>query len=135
MRTLIVEDDFTSRKLIQTYLSDYGECVVAVNGIEAIEAFSQSFEEDNPYDLVCLDIMMPDMDGMEALQTIRKIEDKFDIGGLDRTKVIMTTALDSSGDIFGAFRTGCEAYLVKPIRKPELVEEMQKLGLISEIPL
>lgn len=131
MKFLIVEDDFTARKLLQTYLSDYGDCLTAVDGQEAVEAIRQALEEDQPYDLICLDIMMPEMDGHDALQTIRHIEKQHGISGLDCTKVIMTTALRDSKHITDAFRTGCEAYIVKPVRKEKLLKEMEKLGLIE----
>ena len=75
MRTLIVEDDFTSRLLLQTYLSRYGECHVAINGKEAVEAFRMSKQNGSKYDLICMDIMMPEMDGQTALREIRALEE------------------------------------------------------------
>ncbi len=131
MKCLIVEDDFISRKLLQTYLTDCADCYVACDGREAVEAFTEALEADQPYDLICLDIMMPDMGGREALTEIRRIENEHGIGGLDGVKVIMTTALDDSINIFGAFREGCEAYVVKPICKDKLLAEIEKLGLLS----
>lgn len=131
MKFLIVEDDFTARKLLQMYLSDYGDCFIAVNGNEAVEAVQQALEEAQPYDLVCLDIMMPEMDGHGVLKTIRHMEKEHGISGLDSVKVIMTTALRDSKHITGAFSTGCEAYIVKPVGKEKLLEEMEKLGLIE----
>ena len=74
MRILIAEDDFASRKAILKFLSAYGECDVTVDGMEAIDAFMMAIEEDDPYDLVCLDVMMPVMDGYQALKNIRDIE-------------------------------------------------------------
>ena len=130
MKSLIVEDDFAARKLMQIYLSEFGECFIAVNGKEAVEAFTTALDQKEPYDLVCLDIMMPEMDGMEALKIIRGIEAENGILGLSGAKVIMTTAKERSKDIFGAFNTGCEAYLIKPVRRPGLVEEIKKLGLL-----
>ena len=132
MKCLIVEDDFTARKLMQIYLSEFGKCFVAVNGKEAIQAVTQAFDEDEPYDLIALDIMMPEMDGIEALKAIRSLEKERGITGLDTVKVIMTTAKGQSQDIFDAFNTGCEAYLIKPIRKPDLIDEIRKLGLLTE---
>ena len=132
MRYLIVEDDFTARKLLQIYLSDYGDCVVAVNGREAVEAVREALEEGRPYDLICLDIMMPEMDGHQALEEIRRIESAYGIAGLDVVKVIMTTALDDSENVMGAFRSGCEAYIVKPVIKKKLLEEIEKLGLVTK---
>jgi two-component system chemotaxis response regulator CheY len=129
MRFLIVEDDFAARRLLQRYLSKCGNCDVAVNGNEAVQAFRQAMDAEERYDLICLDIMMPNMNGHETLKAIRKIESEHDINGLEGVKVIMTTALRDSRDIMGAFKEGCEAYIVKPIQKDKLFEEIAKLGL------
>ncbi|MHC5059570.1 MAG: response regulator [Planctomycetota bacterium] len=131
MNSLIVEDDFTARQLMQIYLSEFGKCFVAVNGKEAVQAVTQALDNGDPYDLIALDIMMPEMDGVEALKVIRNIEKKRGITGLDAVKVIMTTAKGQSQDIFNAFNTGCEAYIIKPVRKQALVDELTKLGLIT----
>ena len=131
MKCLIVEDDFAARKLMQIHLSNYGDCDIAVDGNEAVEAFRQAINEKEPYELICLDIMMPNMDGHEALKVIRQIESEHGINGLDGVKVIMTTALGDSKNVIGSFREGCEAYIVKPIRKDKLFEEMENLGLIK----
>lgn len=130
MKTLIVEDDFVSRRLLQAILSPYGLCHVAVNGREAINAFNLAWEEDSRYDLICLDIMMPEMDGHEVLQEIRRLEDEKGVVGLDGVKIIMTTALSDPRTIMKAFKDQCEDYLVKPIHKAKLLEKIRKLGLI-----
>ena len=129
MKSLIVEDDFTARRLMQIYLADLGACDVAINGLEAVKVVQDAIESKEPYDLVCLDIMMPEMDGMEALQLIRQIEQNYSIDGLNRTKVIITSAKQLSKDIFDAFNRGCESYLIKPVRKADLLAEIEKLGL------
>ncbi len=131
MKSLIVEDDFGARRLMQIYLAAFGECSVAINGIEAVNAIRIAIEQNDPYDLICLDIMMPHMDGIEALSKIREIENENGIGGLDGVKVIMTTAKNLSKDILGAFKTGCESYLIKPIKKKDVVAEIEKLGLVT----
>ncbi len=129
MKCLIVEDDFAARKLLQIYLSDYGDCFVAVNGREAVEAVREALDKGVPYDLICLDIMMPEMDGQEALKEIRRIESEHGIRGLDSVKVIMTTVLEDSKNIAEAFKSGCEGYLNKPIKKEEFFGEIRSLGL------
>lgn len=131
MKILIVEDDFTCRKALQAFLSEHGDCFVAVNGCEAVEAVREAIEQGQPYELICMDINMPEMDGREALQAIRQIEKTHGINGLDVVKIIMTTVRDDSENIMGAFRTGCEAYIVKPVKKEKLLEEIEKLGLIK----
>lgn len=131
-KCLIVEDDLAARKLLQIHLSDWGQCDTAVNGQRAVEAFQQALAANQPYDLVCLDIMMPEMDGHQTLRTLRGLEEERGILGLDGVKVIMTTALRDSENVFHAFREGCEAYVVKPVRKRHLFEEMFRLGLASK---
>ncbi len=129
-RVLIVEDDFTTRKLLQRYLSEYGDCDIAVDGLEAIKVFKQAVVDKMPYSLVCLDIIMPRMNGHEALRAFRKIENENGIYGLDGVKVMMTTVLNDSKNIIGAFREGCEAYIVKPLERHKLLQEIEKLNLV-----
>src|ERR1035437_5036044 len=92
MKTLIVEDEITSRVLLRELLKRFGLPHVAMNGKEAVAAVSAAILAGNPYDLICLDIMMPEMDGHEALKRIRKLEDGAQIPPEKRAKVIMTTA-------------------------------------------
>ena len=131
MRSLIVEDDPVAEKLLQVYLSDYGDTFYAVNGKEAVQAVEDSLNSGKPYDLICLDIMMPEMDGLEALKRILNLEREHAVEGLDGAKVIVTTSRNQPHDIFHAFKAGCEAYIVKPVMKEDLVKEMTKLGLIE----
>ena len=93
MKILIVEDDFVCRKVLQKMLATYGEVEIAVDGNEALEAFRLAQENGETYDLICLDVMMPEMDGHEVLAQIRKTEEVAGVGGLDRVKIMMTTAL------------------------------------------
>ncbi len=135
MRTLIVEDDFISPKILQKYLSTYGECHIAVNGQEAIEAFKRAWEESNPYDLICMDIMMPELDGQDALRQIRQSEKDRGIKSVNETKVIMTSALDDPKDVVEAFyKGGASSYIVKPIDRDQFFKELKNLGLIDTIP-
>ena len=132
MKILIVEDDFVSRTLLQEVLSPHGVCHAASNGKECLVAFEQALDSGKPYDLVCLDIMMPEMNGQEALERIRRIEHDRGIGGSDMVKVIMVTALGDAKNIMHSFMKGqCEAYLTKPIDGDELLAKCEQLGLIS----
>ena len=113
-------------------LSPFGTCHVATNGREALEVLKRACEEDKRYDLVCLDIMMPEMDGQEVLAGIREMENARGIRGMKATKVIMTTALDDSHNIMEAFTQGhCEAYLTKPIDRNRLLEHLSELKLLD----
>lgn len=132
MRILIVEDDLASRKVLDRILSQYGETDVTVDGIEAIEAFLMAHDEGNPYDLICLDIMMPKIDGIRVLKLIRDLEKERKIEAPKHVKVIMTTALNERNMVRRSFDAGCEAYATKPIDAKKLVEAIEKLGLLTK---
>ena len=134
MRILIAEDDLVSRKFLFKFLSQFGECDLVVDGLETLDAFLLSIKENNPYDLICLDIMMPKVDGVKALQAIRDYEKQKGILPEKRSKVIMTTALAETEYVHHAFEIGCEAYAAKHIDTGKLVEVIKKLGLIGEEP-
>lgn len=130
MKTLIVEDDFTCRLLLQEYLKNYGASHVAVNGREAVDAVKAALDQGQPYDLICLDLMMPEMDGFQALDEIRDAEKTRGVKPSRGVKVLVTTALDQLTHIQQAFHGLCDAYMVKPIEKPALLSQLQKLGMV-----
>ncbi len=130
MRILIAEDDFASRKVILKFLSAYGDCDVTVDGMEAIDAFMMALEEGNPYDLICLDVMMPIMDGYQALKNIRDIEKEQNVPEDKAVKVIMTTALNEEKNVKKAFELGCTVYCGKPIDMEKLKSTLETIGLI-----
>ena len=130
MRILIAEDDFASRIFLFKFLSTYGECDLTVDGMEAAEAFLLAHDMGKPYDLICLDIMMPKVNGIKALKAIRDIEKQKGIKDMNSVKVIMTTALNDTESIQNSFNTGCEAYASKPIDTVKFIEVMKKLELI-----
>jgi len=131
MRILIAEDDYVSRTFLYKFLSNYGDCDVTVDGIEALEVFIMSLDEGQHYDLICLDIMMPEVDGVNVLKTIRVLEDERKIPKDKRSKVIMTTALNATEKVKSAFEIGAEGYAVKPIDIDKFVEVLRKLELVE----
>ena len=131
MKSLIAEDDFVIRLLMQKYLAPFGETHTVVNGREALTAFEQALGSEAPYELVCLDIMMPEMDGQKTLEHIRSVEHITGTMVGDGVKVIMTTALSDMKNKITAFNGLCDAYLVKPIDRSKLLETLQDLKLID----
>ena len=131
MKTLVVEDDFVSRLVLQKMLMPFGICNIAVNGKEAVEAFTLAHTEGEQYDLICLDIMMPEMDGREALKIIRQKEIELNILPQNEIKIIMITALDTPKEVIDAYyQGGCTSYLVKPINKEKIINAVKELQLI-----
>ena len=131
MRALIVEDEFLSRKVLRSFLMALFEVDIVVNGREAVEAVRLAIDEETPYDLILMDIMMPEVDGIEALAMIRQMEKEKE--GRHRSKVIMTTALDDPRTVLKSFYDGeASAYIVKPVSKDALYNELEKLGLLKK---
>lgn len=131
LKILIAEDDLASRKFLSRFLSKYGDCDMVVDGLEAIDAFLMAMREKEPYDLICLDIMMPKVDGVKVLKAIRNLETQKGILPEKRAKIIMTTALSEAQSVQTAFEFGCEAYASKPIETEKLTQVLQKLKLIE----
>jgi len=129
VKVLVAEDDYTSSRVMEGILSPVAECEFARDGKAAIEMFRKALEDEDPFDLVCLDIMMPEVNGQDVLKEIRNLEREF-LGKPGRAKVIMTTALAGSGNVTRAFEEECDAYLVKPIRKEKLLAEISSFGLL-----
>jgi len=130
MRTLIVEDDFVSRRILKEILSPLGDCDIAIDGSEAVQAYRLAWEDHKPYDLICMDIMMPKVDGQEALVKIRELEKTQGLRTRDEVKVIMISALDSPKTVFASYyQGGATAYMVKPILRDKLLEEIGNFGL------
>ncbi|OGR34315.1 MAG: two-component system response regulator [Desulfovibrionales bacterium GWA2_65_9] len=131
MRALIAEDEFLGRKVLSAFLNTLFEVDVAVNGQEAVAAFNLAHAEGKPYNLILMDIMMPEMDGLEALAKIRATEHEKKLR--PQVKVLMTTALDDAKTVIRSFHDGEAAgYIVKPVRKEKLFAELQKMGFVTE---
>lgn len=132
MKILIAEDNPTNRTVLKGYLAAFGELHIAIDGEQAIQVFIEAFDNNEPFDLICLDIMMPEKDGQDVLTAVRAYEKQHDIPITSGTKVIMTTALDDAKNVLGAFKNGCESYITKPIDRQQLMVEINKLGLAMD---
>ena len=130
-KILIVEDDPVSQEYLQALLRPYGDCRLAANGREALEAFQNAWHRAQPFELICMDIMMPVMDGQTALKEIRRLENAMGLVAKDRAVVIMTTALEDAHNVDEAlYRGGASSYILKPINADLLYEDLQRFGLI-----
>lgn len=129
MRILIAEDDLASRRFMDYYMSKYGHCDTAKDGIETIEAFITAFENHVPYDLLCIDVMMPKVDGIKALKTIRELEDVKNVPQERRVKVLLTTALGETDYIVDAMNSKTDIYLNKPINIIEIEKALKQFNL------
>jgi two-component system sensor histidine kinase/response regulator len=119
LRILIAEDNRVNQMLLMRLLEKRGHSVkVAANGRLALE-----FIEEVPYDLLLMDVQMPEMDGMEATRALREKESK---SGTHLT-VIGVTAHAMAGDRERCLQAGMDGYLSKPIGPKELDELLDRL--------
>lgn len=125
-KILVVDDNFANRQLIIEILKDLADCDIAVNGKEAIEAYNKSLN-GNKYDLILLDIAMPEIDGIEFLKILRQNEKNAGIELGDGIPIIMITAYKEP--VIEAFNYGCDDYILKPVDADILIEKIkEKLG-------
>lgn len=129
MRILIAEDVATSACLMKELLRPYGEVQVATSGDVAVQLFKDAQQAQQPFDLIFLDIMMPHVDGQQALRELRAFEEGRGIFGRDGAKVIFVTSLNDPKNVMTAFKGGCEAFLAKPVNPSSLRAAIAELGI------
>lgn len=126
MKILVAEDDFIARKVLCKFLQKHGTVDITENGKEALDMFRSGLQNGPVYDLVCLDIMMPKLNGHETLEAMRNAEDLV-APKSDPCKIIMTTALDDSENILKSFDNQCNGYITKPYSFDKLQSEFNKI--------
>ncbi len=129
MRALVVEDEFTNRVILHKFLARYADVRMCTNGREAVETFVSSLAEGNPLSLICMDVMMPEMDGPAALKQIRTIEQEKGIPREQGVKVLMTTGLEESDKFLDDIRELYDGILSKPVRLNTLLDAMAAINL------
>jgi two-component system, chemotaxis family, chemotaxis protein CheY len=122
MKALVVDDDLITRIVLQETLSSYADVHSCGDGNEAVLLCRRALERGDPYDLICMDVLMPVMGGLEALKLIRREEELHGRVRPEATKVVITTAADDKDTINQAFRQLCDAYVVKPIDTGEIID-------------
>ena len=124
MKILIVDDNEAARCLLETQLSGHGTLITVNDGIEAIAAFKEALEAGERFDLVFMDLVMPEMGGMEASSTIRRIESEYQITRDEGVRIIMVSAVSCESEIIKAYENGCDAYITRPCQKEQLTAEI-----------
>lgn len=128
MRILIVDDDSSSQKVLQKHMVKYGVCDVATNGAEALILWETALEAGDAYKVICLDIQMPELNGLELLKIIRGKEAEKKIPQTSAVKVIMISASKDEKSLLTSFKLGCEGFIAKPITTAALTDQMKRLG-------
>lgn len=129
MKILVVDDEFVSRKKMEKIMMEFGESVPVESGKEAVESFAKALDENKPFNLITLDIEMPDMNGTETLQKVRRIEKELKIQKEDQVKILMVTAHSQKEYVINSVQSGCNGYIVKPFEKQTIIKKLFDLHL------
>lgn len=123
MRILLIDDEPIALTKMAIMLKETGACDKAANGIEATGLFVKAIGDNQPYDLVAIDIELPDITGLDLLSRFCQLEKE---NGTVPAKKVMVTA-HSRVDYVIKAREQCDAFLVKPIRKEALLAKIAEL--------
>ena len=133
MKTLIVDDNIVNRSSIQKIIEDLGPNESAINGQDAIDMFKLHLNHSEPFDLVLLDIVMPGMDGIKVLKKLRELEKQFALPPEKRARIVMVTSHSHKDVVLAALQSGCDGYIVKPLRRDVVIKKLKELNM--EIPV
>jgi two-component system, chemotaxis family, chemotaxis protein CheY len=130
MKALILDDDYVCRLVLQRMLLDHGPVDVSVNGKEALGLFLAAHRGNAPYDVIFLDVMVPEMSGHTVLREMRAFEQKQGIDKDHAARILMITALGDKESVVQAIKNGCDSYIVKPLKLQEIRQHLKKFGKI-----
>ncbi len=128
MHALVVEDEPVCRKVLAKLLASYGTVDSVACGSDALIAIAQARDAGKPFQLVCLDIDMPDMTGHQVLAQLRRDEDDRRLPADQRLRVLMTSGHSQPENVIASFHNRCDGFLVKPVNPHKLAERLNAFG-------
>jgi len=130
LRILVLEDDASTCRLMQIFLDQIGECRIVSGGRTALDSFQSALDQGKPFDLLLLDIMVPEINGIDVLKKVRTIERSRGIHDRNRAKVIITSSLSDARNMEQARSAESDGYLVKPVNRAKLFSTIRTMGLL-----
>lgn len=132
MKALIIDDDKTVGFFLGKIFNEFNiESHQELNGENGLNEFMGAFENENPYNVVFLDVYMPDYNGIEILQAIREFESE---NNLNKTCVVMLTASSNIGIALSSKKFGAEKYIHKDSDiKQQIYNLIKEKGVKNEV--
>ena len=124
-RILIVDDEAVGRTVMEDIFGRYGQSVSVSTGRDAITIYEKALALKKQFNLVLLDISLEDISGLDVLKKIKEIDAA---RGGQPSVVIMVTAHSEKELVVGCIKSGCRAYLIKPLKQESVDKKMAELG-------
>ncbi|MBV5341717.1 MAG: response regulator [Deltaproteobacteria bacterium] len=132
-RYLVVEDEEINRTVLSSFLSNYAPCDTAENGKEGLSLFKNAHSEGNPYSLICVDLIMPEMNGLALIKEIRSLEKSNSAFSEYRTRIFVISACDSPWDKADLILDNlCDDYIVKPFDRCLFEEKLHRFNRLLQ---
>jgi two-component system chemotaxis response regulator CheY len=125
MRVLTIEDDPTAQMVLKNILCKFADVTESANGEEGLQTFCAALKDGNGFDLVCLDIGLPDVQGNDLLRMLRKTEAE---NPAKPSVVLVMTASHEIQIVQKMITLGADGYFVKPVNRVKLVVRLRELG-------
>ena len=125
MKILIIDDEMSALTKMKVLLSPYGECSLSTHGHQAMQFCAKAIEGGVPFELIAIDIQLGDTTGHDLMEEIKTLEAKANVRP---ARKIMITASGTKENLVKAHTKGCDAFLVKPVKRDALEQKMLSLG-------
>ncbi len=129
MNILVVDDEIVSQKKMVKILSGFGTCDGVKTGKAALRAVKTALESWKLYNLITLDVSMPDISGVEVLDAVRKMETDRGLADDEKSKILMVTS-HSDIETVKACVGKCNGYIIKPFNREVMTQKIKRTGLI-----
>ena len=133
MKILVIDKNPAVSKLFEEFPMDITELQALRSGDAAIGGVKNALKRRDPFELIAIDIDLPDMDGRQVILEIRKMEQEFLTPGTDRAFVMMVTAQADEKSVKTSFAAGCNAFIVKPFKIETIVKTLINSRLKSKL--
>lgn len=130
MKILIIDDEMAALAKMKVLLAPYGECKLSTDAAKALQYCEKAIENGAPFELITIDIHLGDLDGNELLEKIKQIELEANVPA---AKKIMITAMGTAENLLIAHTKGCDAFIVKPVKRDAIEQKMQSFGYAKRV--
>lgn len=132
MRILLVDDEPVARRVLAEILQELGPVDAFAATAPAVEAFRTALAEGRRYTLSCIDLMLGQERGERLIEQLREIEAADGIGADERSCILAVSACVDTAVVDGAYRSFCDGYLAKPVRRADIYEQLHRFDLVGE---